>query len=99
MRTSTLRLKRAVRKGGKIEITAEFTIDAHQHIEIEACGNASGVVISVIQDAFVLFEVDADDHLRAFAQDLARAAQEGAGLVRFEIAKRRARKESNLGHT
>ena len=85
-------------KAGEVEIAAELAVDAHQHIEVEARGDAGGIVIGVIQHALVLFEVDADDHLRAFAEDLAGAAQEGAGFMRLEIAERRSREEADLRH-
>ena len=77
---------RAMGEGGEIEIAAELAVDAHQHIEVEARGDAGRIVIGVVQHALVLFEIGADDHLRALAQDLAGAAQEGAGLMRLEIA-------------
>ncbi len=73
-------------------------VDADQHVEIEARGDTGGIVVGLIQHALVLFEVDADHHLRAFAQDLAGAAQERAGFVRFEISKRRSREKSDLRH-
>ncbi|OIQ65246.1 hypothetical protein GALL_531990 [mine drainage metagenome] len=69
-----------------------------EHIEIEARGDARGIVIGVIQYALVLLEIDADHHPRASSQDTTGAAQEGASLVRLEISKRRPRKKSNLGH-
>ena len=89
---------RAMGEGGQIEIAAEFAVDAHQHIEVEARGDAGGIVIGVVEHALVLFEIDADDHLRAVAKNVAGAAQEGASLMRLEIAERRARKKSDLRH-
>src|SRR5881275_2968754 len=87
---------RAMGERGEIEVTAEFAIDAHQHIEIEARGDPCGIVIGVVEYALIFFQIDTDDHLRAVTYDAAGATQEGASLVRFEIAKRRAREESDL---
>src|ERR1700752_867259 len=79
-------IDRAVNEAGEVEIAAELAIDALQHIEIEFCGDAGGIVIGVVERALVLFQIDADDHLRAGPEDLARAEQKGVGLLRLEIA-------------
>src|SRR3954451_931236 len=42
---------RAMGEGGKVEIAAELAVDPHQHIEIEASGDAGGIVISVVGEA------------------------------------------------
>src|SRR5215213_4473164 len=91
-------VNRAVHEGGNVEIAAELAVDADQNVEIEPRGDAGGVVIGVVKHPLVLLEIDADDHLRALAQNVAGAAQEGARFVRLEIAERRSRKESDLGH-
>src|SRR4029079_7432695 len=91
-------IDRAMHEGGNVEIAAEFAVDANQDVEIELRGDAGSIVIGVVKYALVLFEIDTDDHLRAFAQNLPRAAQERARLVRLEIAERRSRKEPDLGH-
>ena len=83
---------------GGVEIAAQFAVDADQHIEIEARGDAGGIVVGLIQHALVLFEIDADHHLRIFSQNVAGAAQETAGLMRFEIPQRRPREKSHLRH-
>ncbi len=54
---------------GGVEIAAEFAVDADQHIEIEARGDAGGIVVGLIQHAFVLFEIDADHHLRILSRE------------------------------
>ncbi len=51
-----------------------------------------------MKSALVLLEIDADDQCCAFAENFARAAQEGACLVRIEIADGRARKEADFRH-
>ncbi len=89
---------RAMGEGGEVEIAAELAVDADQHVEIEARGDAGRIIVGVVKHALVLFEIGADDHLRALAQDIAGAAQEGAGLMRLEIADGRARKEADLRH-
>src|SRR5947209_7085402 len=83
---------------GEVEIAAEFLVCADQHVEIEARGYPGGVVIGVNQHAFVLFEIDADDHLRAAPENLARAAQKAAGFMRLEISQRRTGEKSDLRH-
>src|SRR4030081_2921903 len=85
-------------KSGKIESATQFTVDADQHIEIEARGDAGGIVVGIVQYALVFFEIDADYHLRAFAQNFAGAAQEGTSLMRFEIPERRSREKTDLRH-
>ena len=83
---------------GEVKIAAELAVDAHQHIEIEARGDAGGIVVGVVENALVLLEVDADDHLRAAAQNVARGAQEGGRFMRLEIAERRSREKPDLRH-
>src|SRR5713226_5698370 len=85
-------------EGGEVEIAAELAVDAMEHVEIEACGDAGLIVVGLIQHALVLFEIDADHHLRALPQDVAGAAQETAGFMRLEISKRRSREEPGLRH-
>src|SRR5215471_21826844 len=92
-------IDRAMGEGGDIEIAAELAVDAHQHIEIEARRDARPVVIGVVEQALVLFEIGADDHLSALSQNVARAAQEAAGFMRLEISDRRSRKEADLRRT
>lgn len=89
---------RAMAERGQVEIAAEFAVDPHQDVEVEAGGHAGRIVIGIEQHALVLFEVGADDHLRAAAEDGAGAPQEGLRLVRLEIANGRAREEADLGH-
>src|SRR5438128_4301560 len=91
-------IDRAVHEGGNVEIAAKLAVDADQNVEVESRGDARGVVIGIVKHPLVLLEIDADDHLRAFTQNLARAAQEAERFVRLEIAERRSRKEANLGH-
>src|SRR3954464_5837009 len=62
----------AMAEGGEVEIAADLVVDADQHIEIEARRDACSIVIGGVQNAFVLFEVNADDHLRAVTQDVPR---------------------------
>src|SRR5262249_47737445 len=69
-------IDRAMHEAGEIEIAAKLAVDALQHIEIEARGDTSGIVIGIVERALVLFQVDADDHLRPSPEDVARAAQE-----------------------
>ena len=47
-------IDRAVGEARQVEIAAELAIDALQHIEIEARGDAGGIVIGVVQRALVL---------------------------------------------
>src|ERR1019366_3172822 len=81
-----------------VEITAQFAVDAMEHIEVEARGDARGIVIGVVQHALVLLEIDADHHPRAVPQNAAGAAQKGAGFMRLEISERGAREKSDLRH-
>ena len=83
-----------VLEGGKIEIGAEFAIDAHQQIEIELGGDALGIVIGAIKNVGRLVQIDADDQHRPGAEDAAGVAQEGARLMRLEIADGRAGKKA-----
>ena len=69
-----------------------------EHVEIEARGDAGSIVIGLIQHALVLFEIDADHHLRALPQNVAGAAQETTGFMRLEISKRRAWEKSDFRH-
>src|ERR1700689_3062279 len=89
-------IDRAMDERADVEIATEFAIDPVQHIEIEARGNAGGVVIGVIKGALVFLQIDTDHHPRVFAQNRASAFQERAGFTRFEIAKRRAGKKAYL---
>ena len=91
-------VNRAVGKGGKIEIATQFAVDPMQHIEVEPRGNARFIVIGLVQHAFVLFEIDANDHTGIMAQNIARAAQECAGFMRLEISERRSWKKPDLWH-
>src|SRR5665811_166641 len=68
-------IDRAMHEGREIEIASELAIDADQDVEVEAPGDAGGVVVGFIQHAVVLFEIDANHHLRVVSQDLAGAAQ------------------------
>src|SRR6266576_1647256 len=81
-----------------VEITAQFAVDAVEHIQIEARGDAGCIVVSLVQHAYVLFEVYADHHLRVSSENVARAAQEAAGFMRLEISKRRSREKAHLRH-
>src|SRR4051795_8652193 len=45
---------RAMGEGGKVEIAAEFAIDPYQHIEVEARGDAGGVVVGVVEQTLLL---------------------------------------------
>ncbi len=87
---------RAMGKGREVEIAAELAIDADQYVEIEAGGDAGGIVIGIVKRALVLFEVDAEHHPRIAAQDLTGAAHERAGFVRLEIPDGRSREEADL---
>ncbi len=73
-----------------IKIRAEGVIDMPQHVQIELGRDALLVVISAINDARVLLQVDADQQLAAFAGLAMHNAQQLDGLVAFEIADRRA---------
>src|ERR1700722_10163698 len=84
---------RAVGKRRKVEIAGELAVDAGQQVEIETRGDAGGIVVGGVERPFVLFEIDTDQHLRTAPQNTAGAAQEAAGLTRFEIAERRAWKK------
>ena len=85
-------------KRRKIEIAAELAVHAYEHVEIEARGDAGGIIVGVIEHALVFFQIDTDDHLRTLAEDLAGTAQEGTRLVGFEIAKRGAGEKPDLWH-
>src|SRR5262245_17897559 len=63
---------RAMDEAGEVEIAAELAVDALQHIEVEARGDAGRVVIGVVERALVLLQIDADDHLRAGPEDVTR---------------------------
>ena len=82
----------------KIEVAAQFAIDAHQQIEVELRGDALGVVIGAIKNVRRLFQIDADDQHRPGAQYAAGAAHERACLMRLEVADGRARKEARARH-
>src|SRR5436305_2019387 len=88
---------RTMRERGSIEIASKFAIDAVEQIEIETRGNASLIVVGLVQHAIVFFEVDANYHTGVLAQNVAGCTQERAGFVRFEISDRRPRKDSDLG--
>ncbi len=73
---------RAMNERANVEITAQFAVDAMEHIEIEARGDARGIVIGVIKHALVLLEIDADHHPRAvprMSRALRRKAQASWG--------------------
>ena len=55
-------------------------------LRLNFAGHAGRIVVGGVQQALVLLQIDAEDHQRAVAENGARAAQEGAGLVRLEIA-------------
>src|ERR1700676_5617912 len=91
-------VNRSANERANVESAAQFTVDAMEHIEIEARRDARGIVIGVIQHTLILLQINADHHPRAFSQDAPGAAQEGAGFVRLEISKRRTRKKPALRH-
>src|ERR1700694_6331562 len=91
-------VNRTVNERTNVEIAAQFTVDAMEHIEIEARRDARGIVICVIQHTLILLQIDANHHPRAFPQDAPGAATEGAGFVRLEISKPRPRKTPDLPH-
>ena len=63
-------------EGGKIEIGAQFAIDAGEQIEIEFRGDAFGIVIGAVENIGRPFQIDADNQHRAGAEYAAGTAQE-----------------------
>src|SRR5438067_12897415 len=88
---------RTMRERGSIEIASKFAVDAVEQIEIETRGNASLIVVGLVQQAIVFFEVDANYHTGVLAQNVAGCTRERAGSVRFENSDRRPRKDADLG--
>ena len=88
-------VNRKVREGLEIEIGLELAVDPDQEIEIEFRGDSGRIVVRGDEDAFVLFEVDADDETRVWAENPRRLGQEFPGLGVAEVADRRARKETD----
>jgi phosphatidylserine decarboxylase len=55
-----------------IEVGPEFAIDAMKQIEIERCGDAGRIVVSVDQNPWVLFQIDANDETSTLADHFAK---------------------------
>jgi hypothetical protein len=53
---------------------------------LKRAGDAGRIVVGVVQHALVFSRSTPTIMVRAFAENIARAAQEGLGLVRLEIA-------------
>ena len=81
----------------EIEITPELAVDARQQIEVELRGDAGRVVVRGIQDLRLLLQIDANDQNAGRPENSAGMPQEGVGLVRLEIADRRAREKTHMG--
>src|SRR5437868_5738299 len=76
----------AVGEGIEVEVGAQLAVDAGEDVEVEARGDAGGIVIGRMQHAFVLDQVDPDDEPRGGSENARGAAQESVRLVRLEIA-------------
>src|SRR5262249_20661035 len=91
-------VERAVAKVFELEIAVELAIDARKQIEIELRGQAGGVIVSGVEDAGVLHQVDPDDQRCAASQHAPGVTQERGGFVRLEIADGRSGEESGMSH-
>src|SRR4029079_10880040 len=76
----------------KIEVGAEFAVDAAEQIEIEFRSHTGGVVVGAIEDVGRLDEIDPDQESSTGAEQARGAAQKCRRLVRLEITDRGAGK-------
>src|SRR5262245_54815574 len=81
-------------EGANVEIAAKLAIDAREQIEIEARGDALGVVVGGVEDRRILHQVDADDQGCAGTQHVGGVLHESGSVMRLKIADGRSRKES-----
>src|SRR3546814_2379543 len=75
------------------KVGVKLAIDACEQIEIERGGHAFAIVVGSEQRRQILAQIDADDRAALRARVPAQLLQERGGLVRVEIADRRAGKE------
>ncbi len=81
----------------RIEIGAEFAVDAGEQIAVKRRRYAAGVVIRGNEFGLVLRAVHADEQMRAGAEKLRRAMQKAHRLLRGEVADGRAGKKADAG--
>ena len=61
MRPSFGIVERAVAEAREVEVSADLAVDADQKVQIESRGDSLRVVVGGVEDAPVLFQIDADE--------------------------------------
>ncbi len=82
-----------VAEGGEIEVSVQRAVDVREQVEVEGRSDAAGVVVSGLQHALRLGQVDADQQPPTRTQQIADPAQEALGLQGLEVADGRAGEE------
>ena len=70
----------------KIEIRLQFTIQPREQVQIKCGGDASSVVLGVMEQDGVFFQIEADQQLAVVARQLFKLRQQGGRLGRRKIA-------------
>ncbi len=72
-------------EGGEIEVSVQRAVDVREQVEVEGCGDAAGVVVSGLQHALRLGQVDADQQPSTRTPQIADPSQEALGFQGLEV--------------
>src|SRR5579883_2370165 len=92
--TAGLAVEGEMREAVDIDGGAELAVDALQQVAVERGGDAGAVVVGGLNEVRILFQIDADYHVAAGAEQPAAIDEKGLGFLGLEIADRRAREEA-----